>query len=161
MFFLEFPWLFCDAVNVGNLISGSSAFSKPSLSIWKFLVHVLLKPSLKVFCIPLLAFKVIMCVYLVLFSRLYLPPHLPSKNICFKITLDSSVNLGKIGLVRISIGKQVFFKKISLFPDSMNCKPMRLLCPWGFSRQKYWSGSPFLPPGDLPDPGQTCVPCGP
>ena len=32
--------------NVGNLISGSSAFSKSSLNIWKFVVHVLLKPSL-------------------------------------------------------------------------------------------------------------------
>ena len=31
--------------------------------------------------------------------------------------------------------------------------PIRLLCPWGFSRQEYWSGFPFLPPGDLPDPG--------
>ena len=32
-------------------------------------------------------------------------------------------------------------------------KPTRLLCPWGFSRQEYWSGLPFPPPGDLPDPG--------
>jgi len=29
----------------------------------------------------------------------------------------------------------------------------RLLCPWGFSRQEYWSGLPFPPPGDLPNPG--------
>ena len=36
-------------MNVGNLISGSSAFSKSSLYVWKFLVHVLLKPSLKDF----------------------------------------------------------------------------------------------------------------
>ena len=49
MFFLEFPCLLCDPVNVGNLISGSSALSKPSLYIWKFLVQVLLKPSLKHF----------------------------------------------------------------------------------------------------------------
>ena len=47
--FLEFPCLFYDSVNVGNLISGSSAFSKPSLYIWKFLVYVLLKPALKDF----------------------------------------------------------------------------------------------------------------
>ena len=40
---------FNDPVDVGNLISGSSAFSKSSLSIWKFLVHILLKPSLKDF----------------------------------------------------------------------------------------------------------------
>ena len=29
----------------------------------------------------------------------------------------------------------------------------RFLCPWGFSRQEYWSGLPFPPPGDLPNPG--------
>ena len=32
-------------------------------------------------------------------------------------------------------------------------QPDRLLCPLGFSRQEYWSGLPFLPPGDFPDPG--------
>ena len=47
--FLEFPCFFCDPTNVGYLVSGSSAFSKSSLSIWKFSVHVLLKPSLKDF----------------------------------------------------------------------------------------------------------------
>ena len=45
--FLEFSCFFCDPVNVGSLISGSSALSKSSLYIWKFLVHILLKPSLK------------------------------------------------------------------------------------------------------------------
>ena len=47
--FLEFPYFFYDPADVGNLISGFSAFSKSSLSIWKFLVHVLLKPSLQYF----------------------------------------------------------------------------------------------------------------
>ena len=47
--FLEFSCLFYDPTNVGNLISGSSAFSKPSLYIWKFSVQVLLKRSLKDF----------------------------------------------------------------------------------------------------------------
>ena len=47
--FLEFPCFLYDPTNVGNLISGSSAFSKSSLYIWKFSVHVLLKPSLKDF----------------------------------------------------------------------------------------------------------------
>ena len=46
---MEFPCFLYDPVNVGNLISGSSAFSKPSLYIWKFSVHILLKPSLKDF----------------------------------------------------------------------------------------------------------------
>ena len=44
--FLELSCFFNDPVDVGNLISGSSAFSKPSLNIWKFSVHVLLKPGL-------------------------------------------------------------------------------------------------------------------
>ena len=47
--FLEFSCFFYDPTDVGNLISGSSAFSKSSLYIWKFLVHVLLKPSLEDF----------------------------------------------------------------------------------------------------------------
>ena len=47
--FLEFPCIFYDPVDVGNLISGSSSFSKPSLYIWKFSVRVLLKPTLKDF----------------------------------------------------------------------------------------------------------------
>ena len=44
---MEFSCFFCDPTDVGNLISGSSAFSKSSLNIWKFSVHVLLKPSLE------------------------------------------------------------------------------------------------------------------
>ena len=44
--FLEFSRFLCDPANVGNLISGSSAFSKPSLDIWKFLIHIMLKPSM-------------------------------------------------------------------------------------------------------------------
>ena len=39
----------------------------------------------------------------------------------------------------------------SLWPHGL--QPARLLCPWGFSRQEYWSGMPCPPPGDLPDPG--------
>ena len=47
--FLEFSCLFYDPTDVGNLIAGSSASSKSSLYIWKFLVDILLKPSLKDF----------------------------------------------------------------------------------------------------------------
>ena len=47
--FLGFPYFFYDQTDTGNLISGSSAFSKSSLYIWKFSVHILLKPSLKDF----------------------------------------------------------------------------------------------------------------
>ena len=47
--FLELSCFFDDPVDVGNLMSGSSAFSKTSLNIWKFMVHVLLKPGLENF----------------------------------------------------------------------------------------------------------------
>ena len=47
--FLELSCSFDDPVDVGNLISGSSAFSKTSLNMWKFMVHVLLKPGLENF----------------------------------------------------------------------------------------------------------------
>ena len=47
--FLELSCFFHDPTDVGNLISGSSAFSESSLNIWKFTVHVLLKPSLENF----------------------------------------------------------------------------------------------------------------
>ena len=46
---LELSWFFDDPVDVGDLISGSSAFSKTSLNIWKFTVNVLLKPGLENF----------------------------------------------------------------------------------------------------------------
>ena len=46
---LEHSCFFNDPVDVGNLISGSSAFSKTSLNIWKFTVHILLKPGLENF----------------------------------------------------------------------------------------------------------------
>ena len=47
--FLELSCFFNDPTDVGNLISGSSAFSKSSLNIWTFTVHVLLKPGLENF----------------------------------------------------------------------------------------------------------------
>ena len=47
--FLELSCFFDDPADIGNLISGSSAFSKTSFNIWKFSVHVLLKPGLENF----------------------------------------------------------------------------------------------------------------
>ena len=46
---MELSCLFHDPADVGNLVSGSSAFSKTSLNLWKFTVHVLLKPGLENF----------------------------------------------------------------------------------------------------------------
>ena len=53
--FLELPCFFNDPADVGNLISGSFAFSKISLNIWKFMVHILLKPGWRILSITLLA----------------------------------------------------------------------------------------------------------
>ena len=53
--FMKFPCSFYDPMDVGNLISGSYVFSKSSLYIWKFLVHVLLKHSWRILNITLLA----------------------------------------------------------------------------------------------------------
>ena len=47
--FLEHSCFFYDPTDVGNLISGSSAFTKSSLNMWKFTVHILLKPGLENF----------------------------------------------------------------------------------------------------------------
>ena len=47
--FLELSCFFDDLADVVNLVSGSSAFSKTSLNIWKFMVHILLKPGLENF----------------------------------------------------------------------------------------------------------------
>ena len=47
--FIEHSCFFDDPTDVGNLVSGCSAFSKSSLNIWKFTVHVVLKPSLENF----------------------------------------------------------------------------------------------------------------
>ena len=58
-FFLKFSCFFNDPTDVGNLISGSSAFSKTSLSIWKFTVHILLKPGLDNYIIYIL---LILCI---------------------------------------------------------------------------------------------------
>ena len=51
--------------------------------------------------------------------------------------------------VHAALGRSVVSD--SLQPHGL--QPTRLLCPWGFSRQEYWSGLPCPPPGDLPNPG--------
>ena len=53
--FLELSCFFNDPVDVGNLVSGSSTFSKTSLNIWKFMVHVLLNLAWRILSITLLA----------------------------------------------------------------------------------------------------------
>ena len=55
--FLELPGFLYDPANVGNLSSGSSAFPKPNLDIWKFLVHIMLKLSMQYLSMTLLALE--------------------------------------------------------------------------------------------------------
>ena len=66
--FLELSCFFDDPADIGNLLSGSSAFSKTGLNIWKFTVHVLLKPGLENFelIIREMQIKTIMRYYLML-----------------------------------------------------------------------------------------------
>ena len=56
----------------------------------------------------------------------------------------------------VAMGVMFFVLSLSVMSDSFQnhgLQPARLLCPWGFSRQEYWSGQPFPSQGDLPDPG--------
>ena len=56
--FLKLSCFFEDPMNVGNLISGSAAFSKSSLNIWKFTVHILLSLAWRILIITFLAYEV-------------------------------------------------------------------------------------------------------
>ena len=85
--FLEFPCFFYDPMNIGNLISGSSAISKSSLYIWKFWVHLLLKPSLKNFEHYLSRTHK----WVQLFSSLNILWHFPSLGLEWKLTFFSPV----------------------------------------------------------------------
>ena len=55
--FVELSYFFDNPTDVGNLISGSSAFPKSILNIWKFMVHILLKPGWRILSITLLAWE--------------------------------------------------------------------------------------------------------
>ena len=91
--FLELPCFFDDLADVGNLISGSSTFSKFSLNIWKFTVHVLLKLGLKNFEHYSACYKFYKTQerYL-LFACLYVTSHSLTK--CLKGGLQSGVRWG-------------------------------------------------------------------
>jgi len=88
--FLELPCFFYDPTDVGNLISGSSAFSKLNLYIWKFLVHILLKPSWKILKITLLA-----CEMSKIIGSLNILWHCPSLGLEWKLTFSSPMATAK------------------------------------------------------------------
>ena len=78
--------LFYDPVDVGNLISGSSAFSKTSLNIWKFTVHMLLKPAWRILSITLLE-----CEMSAIVCNLSILCHCLSLGLEWKLTFSSPV----------------------------------------------------------------------
>jgi len=86
--FLEFPCFFYDSIDVGDLISGSIAFSKSSLYMWKFLVHLLLKPSSKDFEYYLTSMSN-ECSYTVVWMNILW--HYPSLGLEWKLTFSYSV----------------------------------------------------------------------
>ena len=88
--FLEFPCFLYDPMDLGNLISGTSAFSKSNLYIWK-LVHVLLKPSLKDFEYNLASLWN-KCVFMVVLNILW---HCPSLKLERKLTFSSPVAIAE------------------------------------------------------------------
>ena len=97
--------LFYDPADVSNLISGSSAFSESSLNIWKFLVHVLLKPSLEILSITLLACKmgaIMQCFEYSLalpFFGIGMKTDIPANTLLFFLHSMYIVHAGKVSCV--------------------------------------------------------------
>ena len=89
--FLEFPCFLYDSGDVCNFISGSCAFSKPCLYIWKFSVHVLLKPSLKNFEHNLTG----VWKWGQLYSCLNILGHCPSLGLEWKLTFSCPVAIAE------------------------------------------------------------------
>ena len=123
--FLELSCFFYDPANVGNLISGPSAFSKTSLNIWKFIVHVLLKPGLENF-------------------KHYFTSMWKEYN-CVVVW-------AVFGIAFLYWSEVKSLSRVRLFGTPWTVAHQAPLS-MGFSRQEYWSGLPFPSPGDLPKPG--------
>ena len=91
--FLELYCFFHDPTDVGNLISGSSAFSKTSLNIWKFMGHVLLKPGFQNFEHYFTSMWVQLC------SSLNILWHCLSLGLEWKLTFSSSVAIAEFSKI--------------------------------------------------------------
>ena len=154
MFFLQFSCFFNNATDIGNLISSSSAFSKSSLHIWKFSVHLLWKPSLKEFehyfasmwndcnCVVVWTFFGIDFLwdwnenwpFPVLWPLLSFPSFFPSTH----HYLTQYVGAQSLSCIQLFVTS-----------STVACQTPSSL---GFPRQE-WSGLPLPSPGDLPDSG--------
>ena len=132
MFFLELLCFLHDSMNAGNLISGSSAFSIFSLNICKFLVHILLKPSLKDFdhnissmCCCCKAAKSLQSCPTLCDPIDSSPKGSPVRGILQARTLE---------WVAISFSNAWKWNRSVMFDSlrSHGLQPTRLLCPWDF-----------------------------
>ena len=136
-------------MDVGNLISGSSAFSKTSLNIWKFMVHVLLKPGSENFehyftsvwdecnCALVWTF------FGIAFLKLDLI--ISERNYHGLVEQKLGIQSSELSYIALTCS-------VRSLCDPMDCSPPALLS-IGFYRNEYWSVLPFSSPGDLPDPG--------
>ena len=149
MFFRNSLCFFNDPANVGNLISGSSAFSKSNLNIWKFMVHVLFKPSLENFehyfasVWDVCSFAVVW----IFFVTAFLWDWNENRHTCkySSILLKQNTTF----YVHRACGHGQLCLTLC---DPMDCRPPQAPQSMAFSRQEYWSGWPFPPRGDLPNP---------
>ena len=73
-------------------------------------------------------------------------------SLCY-VSLSVTYSIRIIWLLYICVCVCLVTQLCLTLCDPLELQPTRLLCPWGFSRQKYWSGLSCPPPGDLPNPG--------
>ena len=102
--FLEFSCFLCDPTDVGNLISGSSVFSRSNLFIWKFSGHILLRPILKV----LKAWPRQRVQWMQLCSSFNILWDFPSLGLEWKLTFSSPVAIAKISKFAGILGAAVW-----------------------------------------------------
>ena len=135
---------FYDPTDIGNLISDSSAFSKYSLNIWKFMVHVLLKPGLENFEHYFVSvWDEFNCGSLsILWDCL-------SLGLKWKLTFSSPVATAEFSKFA---GILKLLSRVRLFVTPWTVAYQAPLS-MGFSWRECWSGLPFPSPGDLPNPG--------
>ena len=153
MFFLELLCFLHDSMNAGNLISGSSAFSIFSLNICKFLVHILLKPSLKDFdhnissmCCCCKAAKLLQSCLTLCDPIDSSPPGSPISGILQARTLEwVAISFCNAWKWKVKV-KSLSHVRLRDTPWTAAYQaPLSM----GFSRQEYWSGVPLPSPSSM------------
>ena len=140
--FLEFSCFLSDVVNAGNLISGSSAFSKPSLNIFKFSVHICWSLACRILSITLLAWEMSVTLQWLAHSSV-----LPFLGIRARTDLFQSCGHCWVSQICWHIWAQHFdvcvhvLSRVWLFSVPGTT---RLLCPWNFPGKNTGMGCHFL-----------------